>query len=69
MPEAHVYMAAGRTDEEKKGMMLDITRALVDTLAGPPEVCRPDHQGALDGEDGRRGRPSRNDPAAGLDPA
>ena len=38
MPEVHVYMAAGRTDEQKKGMMLDITRALVDNLAVTPEV-------------------------------
>jgi 4-oxalocrotonate tautomerase len=38
MPEVHVYMAAGRTDEQKKGMMLDITRALVDNLAVSPEV-------------------------------
>ena len=37
MPEVHVYMAAGRTDEQKKGMMLDITRALVDNLAVSPE--------------------------------
>ena len=38
MPEVHVYMAAGRTDEQKKGMMLDITRALVDNLAVTPDV-------------------------------
>jgi 4-oxalocrotonate tautomerase len=38
MPEVHVYMAAGRTDEQKKGMMLGITRALVDNLAVSPEV-------------------------------
>ncbi|HUA05180.1 MAG TPA: tautomerase family protein [Solirubrobacteraceae bacterium] len=38
MPEVHVYMAAGRTAEQKKGMMLDITRALVDHLAVSPEV-------------------------------
>ncbi len=38
MPEVHVYMAAGRTDEQRKGMMLDITRALVDNLAVSPEV-------------------------------
>ncbi len=38
MPEVHVYMAAGRTDEQKKGMMLDITQALVDNLAVSPEV-------------------------------
>jgi 4-oxalocrotonate tautomerase len=31
-------MAAGRTDEQKKGMMLDITRALVDNLAVTPDV-------------------------------
>ena len=33
MPEVHVYMAAGRTDEQKKGMMLDITRAWSTTSA------------------------------------
>jgi 4-oxalocrotonate tautomerase len=38
VPEVHVYMAAGRTDEQKKGMMLGITRALVDNLGCPPEV-------------------------------
>lgn len=38
MPEVHVYMAAGRTDEQKKGMMLGITRALVDSLAVAPDV-------------------------------
>jgi 4-oxalocrotonate tautomerase len=38
MPEVHVYLAAGRTDAQKKGVMLDITRALVDNLAVSPEV-------------------------------
>jgi 4-oxalocrotonate tautomerase len=38
MPEVHVYMAAGRTSEQKKGMMLDITRALVENLGVAPEV-------------------------------
>lgn len=32
MPEITVNMAAGRTDEQKKGMMLDITHALVKHL-------------------------------------
>ncbi|WP_256442991.1 MULTISPECIES: tautomerase family protein [unclassified Bradyrhizobium] len=32
MPEVHVFMAEGRTDEQKKGMMLDITQALVKNL-------------------------------------
>ena len=32
MPEITVSMAAGRTDEQKKGMMLDITQALVKNL-------------------------------------
>jgi 4-oxalocrotonate tautomerase len=38
MPEVHVYLAAGRTDEQKKAMMLDITRAVVDNLGVSPEV-------------------------------
>ena len=38
MPEVHVYMAVGRSDEQKKGMMLDITRALVDNLGVTPDV-------------------------------
>ena len=38
MPEVHVYMAAGRTDEQKRRMMFDITRALVDNLGCPQEV-------------------------------
>ena len=32
MPEITVSMAAGRTDEQKKGMMIDITQALVKNL-------------------------------------
>ena len=32
MPEITINLAAGRTDEQKKGMMLDITEALVKNL-------------------------------------
>ena len=32
MPEITINLAAGRTDEQKKGMMLDITQALVKNL-------------------------------------
>ena len=32
MPEVQVSMAAGRSDEQKKAMMLDITQALVKNL-------------------------------------
>lgn len=38
MPEVHVYMAEGRTDAQKKNMMADITRALVNNLGCPPDV-------------------------------
>jgi 4-oxalocrotonate tautomerase len=38
MPEVHVFMAEGRTDEQKKSMMGDITKALVDNLEVSPEV-------------------------------
>lgn len=38
MPEVHVFMAEGRTDEQKKNMMLDITKALVDNLGCPADV-------------------------------
>jgi 4-oxalocrotonate tautomerase len=38
MPEVHLYMAAGRTVEQKKAVMLDITRAVVDNLGVSPEV-------------------------------
>ena len=38
MPEVHVFMAEGRTDEQKKNMMGDITKALVDNLGVAPEV-------------------------------
>jgi 4-oxalocrotonate tautomerase len=38
MPEVHVFMAEGRTDEQKKHMMGDITKALVDNLGVLPEV-------------------------------
>ena len=32
MPEITINLAAGRTNEQKKGMMLDITQALVKNL-------------------------------------
>lgn len=38
MPEVHVFLAEGRTDEQKKNMMGDITKALVDNLGVSPEV-------------------------------
>jgi 4-oxalocrotonate tautomerase len=38
MPEVHLYMAAGRTVEQKKAVMLDITRAVVDNLGVSPDV-------------------------------
>ena len=38
MPEITVNLAAGRTDEQKAGMMRDITQALVKNLGVDPEV-------------------------------
>jgi len=38
MPEVHVFMAEGRTDEQKKNMMLGITKALVDNLGVSADV-------------------------------
>ena len=38
MPEVQVSMAAGRSDEQKKAMMLDITQALVKNLGVDPEA-------------------------------
>jgi 4-oxalocrotonate tautomerase len=32
MPEVHVFMAAGKTDRQKKNMMADITKALMTNL-------------------------------------
>ncbi|WP_405864181.1 4-oxalocrotonate tautomerase family protein [Streptomyces sp. NBC_00005] len=32
MPEVQVFMAAGKTDEQKKNMMCDITNALTENL-------------------------------------
>ena len=32
MPEVHLFMAAGRTDEKKKNVMADITQAVVKNL-------------------------------------
>ena len=32
MPEVHVFMAEGKTDEQKKHMMTDITHALMKNL-------------------------------------
>jgi 4-oxalocrotonate tautomerase len=38
MPEVHVFMAEGRTDAQKKNMMGDITKALVDNLGVSPDA-------------------------------
>ncbi|GAA3841558.1 tautomerase family protein [[Pseudomonas] carboxydohydrogena] len=38
MPEITINMAAGRTDEQKKGMMIDITAALVKNLGVEPDA-------------------------------
>ena len=38
MPEITISLAAGRTEEQKKGMMLDITQALVKHLGVDPEA-------------------------------
>ena len=38
MPEVQVFMAEGRTDEQKKGMMRDITQALVTNLGVSADV-------------------------------
>ena len=38
MPEVHVFMAEGRTDEQKAEMMRDITRAVVDNLGVAADV-------------------------------
>jgi 4-oxalocrotonate tautomerase len=38
MPEVHVFMAAGRNDEQKKAMMEDISDALVKNLGVSHDV-------------------------------
>ena len=38
MPEITINMAVGRTDEQKKGMMVDITAALVKNLGVEPDA-------------------------------
>ncbi|KQW21123.1 tautomerase [Afipia sp. Root123D2] len=38
MPEVTINLAAGRTEEQKKGMMLDITQALVKNLGVDAEA-------------------------------
>ncbi|MBN8969163.1 MAG: tautomerase family protein [Rhizobiales bacterium] len=38
MPEITINLAAGRTDEQKRGMMADITTALVKNLGVDPEA-------------------------------
>lgn len=38
MPEITINMATGRTDEQKKGMMIDITAALVKNLGVEPDA-------------------------------
>jgi hypothetical protein len=48
MPEITVSMAAGRTDEQKAGMMRDITQALVKNV-GPQDEGRQDFRGAGSG--------------------
>ena len=41
MPEITVSMAAGRTDEQKAGMMRDITQALVKNLGVDADAVVP----------------------------
>ncbi|MDP4504168.1 tautomerase family protein [Nonomuraea turcica] len=38
MPEVHVFMAAGKTDEQKRRMMIDITNALMKNLDCLPDA-------------------------------
>ncbi|MFI8890396.1 tautomerase family protein [Streptomyces paradoxus] len=38
MPEVHVFMAEGRTDDQKRRMMSAVTQALVDHLDCPADV-------------------------------
>ncbi|HLZ03325.1 MAG TPA: 2-hydroxymuconate tautomerase [Bradyrhizobium sp.] len=38
MPEVTINLAAGRTEEQKKGMMLDITQAVVKHTGVDPEA-------------------------------
>lgn len=38
MPEITINLAAGRTDEQKRGMMADITQALVKNLGVDAEA-------------------------------
>lgn len=38
MPEVQVFMAEGRSDEQKRGMMRDITEALVKNLGVSADV-------------------------------
>lgn len=38
MPEVQVFLAEGRTEEQKKNMMGGITQALVDNLGVSPEA-------------------------------
>jgi 4-oxalocrotonate tautomerase len=38
MPEITINLAAGRTDEQKRGMMIDITQALVKNLGVDAEA-------------------------------
>lgn len=38
MPEVHVYLAAGRTPEQKKKLMLEMTDAVVRSLGSPKEL-------------------------------
>jgi 4-oxalocrotonate tautomerase len=38
MPEIHVFLAAGRTDEQKKNVMSDITTAVTKNLSVPADA-------------------------------
>jgi 4-oxalocrotonate tautomerase len=38
MPEVMINLAAGRTDEQKKGLMLDITQAVMKNCNVPAEA-------------------------------
>ena len=45
MPTYHIEMMEGRTVEQKKKLVEEITRVSVEVLGGTPEMCgHPDHR-------------------------
>jgi hypothetical protein len=67
MPEVVVYMLEGRTLEQKRGLVKDITAAVVKNAAVPPETCVGLSGRDAEAREGQGRRPVQRDAATLAD--